>query len=326
MPNYFSGTNCRASGNGQIPGAVYSAYLKLNGELVASYEHIWSEPFVNTANLKVMFDSSHFPDGTTVTVRLEINGYDSGPYIKTGAAVVRNRAMFYEDPDPAASPDGSLVMHNLFNNSGYSRLLQNGGSWSESAYFSSLDGSNFAVLCGHGTASSHETGTSDSITPSEYESVRMSQVGIPVPPTNYLPPFNYGAPPVNLLYLIACKFGMTSDFTKCLWPHVMAWGGPFQENQSALAYKPSLVVQQLSLHAELVGPLLRQGQTTLVAVEQFDAYLDLYPGVLRCWDHVTGAKRDMQEGDLVVYGDTKTRVKSVYTGTNVEPLGWFRPL
>lgn len=203
MPNYFSGTNCRASGSGQISGAIESAYLKLNGEMVASYVHPWSEPFVNSVALKAMFDSSHFPDGTTVTFRLEINGYSSGPFVKTGSALVKNRAMFYEDPDPHATPDPSVVLDGLFSGTGYSRVLQNGGAWTKSAYFASMDGSNFVAFCGHGTPATHSTGDAGpSITSSDYENARQAQVGNPVPPA---PPFNDGAPPVNVLYLLACQ-------------------------------------------------------------------------------------------------------------------------
>lgn len=38
MPNYWSGTNCRASGFAQIGGPIYSAELFLNGELVNEWD------------------------------------------------------------------------------------------------------------------------------------------------------------------------------------------------------------------------------------------------------------------------------------------------
>lgn len=325
MPNYFSGTNCRASGSGQIQGAIESAYLKVNSQVVASYQHIPGEPYHSSIGLKAMFDSSHFNNGATATVRLEINGYITGQHTKTGSAVVQNQAMFFEDPDPPISPDPSVVFNGLFSGSGYHTVLQNVGGWTKPYYFQIMADSNFVVFCGHGTAASHYTG----IAPADYLTARQSTIGPPVPP---YPPFTAGSSPINILYLLSCNGGDTTAFESALWPHYMGWGGPLSENQAVIAYTVYIPVGELHKHADIVGGHLRDGYTVQSTKMHFELYLSLHPDELEAWDTYNfedpdlTPPRPMKNGDLITFGDGKTRVKSVYTGSNVNPVGWYQQL
>lgn len=76
MPNYFSATNCRASGEvlfwGNVPGTSTARYLLraelwVGGELAREWDR---DPGDNNIQnlLAVMFDSTHFEHGTWVEV------------------------------------------------------------------------------------------------------------------------------------------------------------------------------------------------------------------------------------------------------------------
>lgn len=169
-----------------------------------------------------------------------------------------------------------------------------------------------------------------SFTTGEYEGARLA-VGTPVPP---LPPFIAGAPPVNVLYLLACNCGDTPDFKKSLWPYYMGWGGPHLENQAVLAYSVLTVLTEFSIHASIVGYALCGGRTVFKTHQYFEKWLRDNPDVLHSWDDYyhenPTAPRRMKAGDFVAIYDPSeggcARVVSVYTGTNVNPIGWFQQL
>ena len=55
MPNYFSGTNCRASGTGvAYHGFILSAELSVNNAIVANYAYLPGEPIPMSVHLAAM--------------------------------------------------------------------------------------------------------------------------------------------------------------------------------------------------------------------------------------------------------------------------------
>lgn len=80
MPNYFSATNCRASGEvlvwGNVPGTstarhLVRAELWVGGELVREWDRNPGDNNIQNLSLAVMFDSTHFEHGTWVEVRFK---------------------------------------------------------------------------------------------------------------------------------------------------------------------------------------------------------------------------------------------------------------
>lgn len=330
MPNYWSGTNCRASGWAQVGGPIYSAELFLNGELVNEWDigNPIEEEAPWTMILEAMFDSSHFANGTPVEVTFRVLTYMGW---QEGSSeldpIVKNKLMMFEHPDSGIDPDAAPLVASLMSGKNYFLHLVNGGAWSEGDYFASLDGSNAVLYAGHGSPASHQAGTlTDSMTPAEYETARISHKG------SGIPPFNTGAPPVNFCHLLACNCGDTNAFATVCYPYYMAWGGPWMENQALMAYKVYIPEKQLSEHAALIWNKLAEGQTARHTRDWFDEiWLEENPGEFRVWDEHPGPLRDMAPGDLALYcnygGDQGAmRLKSVYTGTQVAPIGWYRPL
>lgn len=139
MPNYFSGTNCRASGYAQLGEPILFAYLRLNDELVASYEYHPNDPEpLYAITLEVMFDSSHWMDGTEVVVKFGVYGAATGWQVATGTSVVKNKAMLWEHPDPNINTDPVLIAESLLSNKNYTLNVQNGGSWSREDYLAMM--------------------------------------------------------------------------------------------------------------------------------------------------------------------------------------------
>lgn len=99
MPLYFSGTNCRASGavhdNGEGVNLT-SMKLWINGTLVKQ----WPNPGggggpMSPRELAVMFDSTHFADGTQIEVKFEAWLLTGQHLVATGTSYVMNRSKLY---------------------------------------------------------------------------------------------------------------------------------------------------------------------------------------------------------------------------------------
>ena len=328
MPSYWSGTNCRASGWAQVGGPIYSAELFLNGELVN--EWVCGDPVEEeppwTLLLEAMFDSSHFANGTPVEVTFRVltyMGWQEGS--SDPDPVVQNKLMMFEDPAPP-TPDPVPTVQALMTGKNYALIAEDGSSWTKTDYFAAMNGSNAVMFAGHGNPSVHSVPVGSGIHWAEYEAYRISHIG------SGIPPFNAGAIPVNFCHIIACNCGDTNNFIRACYPYYMAWGGPWMENQALMAYKVYIPEKQLSEHAALIWNKLAEGQTARHTRDWFDEiWLEENPGEFRVWDEHPGPLRDMAPGDLALYcnygGDQGAmRLKSVYTGTQVAPIGWYRPL
>lgn len=257
MPNYWSGTNCRASGWAQIGGPIYAAELFLNGELVN--EWVIGNPIEEEAPwnffLEVMFDSSHFSNGTPVEVKFRVltySGWQEGS--SDPDPIVNNKLMMFEDPAPP-TPDPVPTVQALMSGKNYLLYGEDGPSWGETDYFAIMSGSNAVFYAGHGNPYEHSAPTGSTLTWPEYEAYRTSHIG------SGIPPFNTGAPPVNFCHLVACNCGDTNDFIRVCHPYYMAWGGPWMENQALLAYTCYTSQSHRALNAELIWEKLALGYT-----------------------------------------------------------------
>ncbi len=325
MPNYFSGTNCRASGSAQIGEPILHAELRLNGELVAEYHYGWEpeEPFVMSTTLAVMFDSSHWPSVSELEVRFWVYGlYTQQWYSASRSRMLWNQAMVYEHPDTGISPDPSLLVLDQMSGKNYWLSVQNGGQWTPEQYFANMNGVNVAFCATHGAPSIHNAGDDTGIGGNDYHSTRIDQIG------QGLPPFNTGAPSINFFHLMACNCGVDDTFMKSLFPYEMGWGGLLLENQAMFAYKVYILLNEYASLAEVVWPRMVSGWTAKKTQEWFNYMLD--QGILSYWAmDIGGAPRQMVPGDLVLFHGPDMgacRIKSVYTGTNTPPMGWYRQI
>ncbi len=330
MPNYWSGTNCRASGGAQIGEPIWAAHLFLNGELV--YEWIAPDPetYPLSIALKVMFDSSHFANGIPVEVTFIVWGVFTGMHVgqSNPDPIVKNKLMMFEHDDPDITPDAAPLVSDLMTGRNYGLFLRTLGPWTDDNYWGALnagtDGNtNAAFYAGHGGPGNHDACVPPHMLPENYETHRISDIGTGLPPFN-----STGRPPVFFLHLVACECGKTSDFKTALWPYYMGWGGPYLEDQALLGYKECVKLAEERGLAEKIWEYLAVGHTAFNAVETFKQFLAANPGVFHSSDiHGT---RNMVAADVKLYGDGAMRLKTVYTGNYAPPTSpttpWYSSL
>jgi hypothetical protein len=335
MPNYWSGTNCRASASvdmftseGTPIEPIVQAELLLNGEQV--YWWFAANPFAApwSKAVKVMFDSSHFANNVPVEVTYRVWGLYTGTMYEHESAVdpiVKNKVMMFEHDDTGFTPDAVPIVESRMSGKNYSLFSQYGGTWSDTFYFATMNGSNAVFYAGHGNENFHTATDFTSMWWHEYETERGVHIG------SGIPPFNTGAPPVNFCHIVACNCGDTNNFIRACHPYYMAWGGPWMEDQALMAYTVYIRTGDVSIHADKIWSNLAQGWTAGYTQGWFDTiWLDENPGVLRVWDVYPGTPRDMAPGDLALYCGPDAgamRLKTVYTGNNELPdsptTPWF---
>lgn len=328
LPNYFSGTNCRVSGSAQIGDPITYACLKLNGEIVDEFycDPYGEEVMPMSIALGTVFDSSHWPNGTAVSITMDVVGFYNGLQTKTvGPVYVRNKLIMFEHPDLHTASNGNGTVSTKMTGKNYS-MYSNGGSWTPSTYFSEMNGANAVFTSTHGSPSSHWAGNSVSISPADYESNRMAHIG------SGIPPYNSGAPSVNFMHLYACNCGDTNDFIRVCYPYYMQWGGVWMENQAMMAYTCYVPTSEADDNANLIWGDLAAGYTARSAQIMFESDIINTPGLLHAWTTYSAGPpptpwRDMVPGDLALFYDPTEggcmRVKTVYTFNNVAPVGWF---
>ncbi len=324
MPNYWSGTNCRASGWAQVGEPIFAAELSLNGEIVNSWECDPEDVPPMVFSLKAMFDSSHFANGTTVEVTFSVFTFPTGWWeiSSNPDPVVKNKLMIFEHPDPEIAPNPSYTVNVQMSGKNYAIFLQNGGNWFEADYWNALNGSSAVFYGGHGTTNDHWDSLDFGMDAGEYETKRTIQIG------SGLPPFNStGAPPVFFCHIVACGCGNTNNFKTVLYPYYMGWGGPYLEDQALLAHRYSVYLAEYYGIASRIWMPMSTGATAYRAVAEFSQYITDNPDEYHTEQN--NQLRSMVPSDLnLVCGpDNGTmRIKSVYTGTNVASIGWYRPL
>ncbi|MGE0002459.1 MAG: hypothetical protein AB7F50_00750 [Fimbriimonadaceae bacterium] len=156
-PHYFSGTNARAGGQGYTGGLVNgqqvyaaTAVLKLNGEAVRTYQHIPGEPQTSAIHLAVMFDSSHFSHGSTVTVEFVFLDSTGTWRQDDMQAPVKNRLISYGHHEPLHQPRPAAMPVSYFGGLNYSTMLRDGGGWTGLDMLLDLDGASTVHYSAHG--------------------------------------------------------------------------------------------------------------------------------------------------------------------------------
>jgi hypothetical protein len=206
----------------------------------------------------------------------------------------------------------------------YSGSSTTGATWSNHDYLSGLQNKNVYFVASHGNPSLHLAGNADPVWSGEggqtfsYENYRLSHIGSGLPPYN-----STGQPALNFLHIYACNCGDTNNFVRGLIPYANAYG-EWLEDQAVLDYNVYVQIGDADDHAEVVFQTLDDEFTLLAA----RANLATTSG-LNVWDVIgppLPSSRDMELNDIAIYGDPTMRLRSVYTGTNVAPTGWFRLL
>lgn len=291
------------------------------------------EPIPMSVGLGVMFDSTHFGNGSTVVVKAEYWDNHGSYYQNEGATVVKNSALLAAFPESdmlAARWEADLRLVSPF--FGKQLLV---GEWDPIEFCESLAGHSivFAPTHGHnGTIGSlfaakmWPTSYTTSVRPfgndtyilghptwiqsAGLESRRVAQMGSGLPPYN-----STHQPPIWIAYALSCQTGLEQNFIRFCLPYNNAYG-TWLENQAWIGYNCDLYVKEYPTIAAQSFSVLADGGTVGYMVQKI---VDINPPVQ---DATTD--KPLETDDISIYGDEDSRLLTVYTGTAVSPVGWFR--
>lgn len=222
MPNYFSGTLNYATGivvcsaldaQGNQDWFTH-AELRVGGEVVDQYDwpigegaKPWNVP------LGCTLDSTHFPPGTLVEVKILGDTHSAIHFEATGAAIVKNRIVGFNRTDFVGQPpgpisiyaDGAGTVRSQMNNTNYDlNCPSRNPGWSPATLLNVATSSGELENCGvlylntHGTSASNpwpnqyyydsfasDIGASNGSDPLFYQFAIVPGLGWNIPPYNY---------------------------------------------------------------------------------------------------------------------------------------------
>ena len=181
----------------------------------------------------VMFDSSHFPSGSQVEVRLHVV-VDGNLVSHSYSAPVVNGFSAWGHPDLGA---GAFVAELNLQQMSYSGVgIWASAGWNNLSALNGMDSNNVHYIASHGGPNHHIAGDGSearaTLSMPHYLSYRQSQIGYGVPPYN-----STSSPSMNLVYIYSCRCGLDNSFISTLFPYGNSYGGISCEDQAVLTYR-----------------------------------------------------------------------------------------
>lgn len=341
MPYYFSGTACRATATivpFQVPASGYEyvrrARLYVNNVLVDSYDQVPGEPIPMSVSMAAMFDSTYFQHGTLCTVKAEYWDNLETYYHAESQSLIRNSALMAAYPEPEHYSARFFAEQCFAWPSFYPALM--GGAWDPQQFVDAMNERSIIFVSTHGYYETFFAGKEwvGDITYTTYvkpsgpntyilgypawlqstsvEPNRIAQMG------GGLPPYNTTQnPPITFAFIISCVTGATNAFSTFLHPYQNAYGG-WCEDQAWTGFACELYLKEYEGISRVVFSRLSGGHTIAKAREKLIASDPPFTNA--------SSDKPLVEDDMPIYGDTHTRVRSVYTGDDTAPIGWFRSL
>ncbi len=356
VPPYFSSTNCRVFGTKTANKTPIRMRLTLQGgsvpETTVAYWEASQGPDIAEATIRrdrrqprpmilnvpasvaAMFDSTHFLDGGTVTVRFYAS-YSNGTSdaAAPGSAPVKNVTEIYSHPAFNVSGGDGCETVQLYVHNWAATRHEHGWPWTPAAYFTDMAGVSLVYIASHGAPDLHEAGNGVVIWPEDdygstpvtpgYLQRRQFEVGSGLPPYN-----STHNPAIALLHMESCNTGDTNNFIRACWPYNNYYD-QYLEDQAVLAPTVYVPIEQTQQRCNCLWGYLSYGYT----VDDARSYLVAVSGAynLIVWDYSPegnppGTPRTMNWSDYAIYGDLFMRVETVYTGTGTAPSTWYRQL
>jgi hypothetical protein len=366
-PNYFSGTNSRVqmSATAGAHEVIREITLYINGEPTDSKQINMDYPaFGLPANLgtTVMFDSSHFPNGSTVTCKLKATvdlliwdpfeigwmpiGQQTYDSVTQGIVITKtakNKQVTFSHQDMGVVWGGSAT--GLYASSNYN-TLDLYGSWTYDTFVSLMAGSNVVYVHAHAKAPF----------PSAFEdTVEPSTDAIPIEPFNIQVwrdqhngsgyPFNNSTlnPPVNLALLLSCNVARNAtgsgppnnQYSTFLRPYFNNYGG-WCENQAYAGCSEYVRIDEDGIFIVWWNAFLTLGYCV---EETRAALIDLATSGEDFLEHMFTLNEGgaiwqytpISEERLPIFGDHDASVKGVYQGPKAfvyagPVLAWWKRL
>jgi hypothetical protein len=332
MPFYLSGTKARASGWVRTSrGHLTEAKLSIQGQLVASWSYDGGPNVVFENSQAVMFDSSHFPAGSDVEVRVWGRNSWGDTVEASDAARVKNRIVGFNKRHWAFYPPGGNGVAALLNEmagSNYQSYTSTFG-WDKAQVRQNLHNPGIWYVHSHGeTGLWHQTDVESTDEPEAF------WVNNPEP-WSYahgrdmwngegLPPFNSTEHPYVAFALCDwCESGIRQDIQVLLYPYLDAYSTQITD-QALIAWPGCIFVNDAYNRIWWLIRPMRQGKTVDQAVQILlqGNRLENHPVRIHSWFNLVDTT-----DEILVIGDKYTRVKGVYTGNNMTSAqSWYRKL
>lgn len=349
MPYYFSGTDCRASGEAVCPGLVegeanwmVEAWLSLNGQDLKYWQKPPSEPGSTSKGLSLFFDSTRFPPGTSIEVRFKANDSHGNFYEDAGSATVKNAvvALNLYAFNGIEGGLGAWMVEDRLTGLNYSQFIDLGPTWEKESVAFHQQHNNVYYVNSHGAQGiKHETnGIADyggqevaevvySFAASDsYDIFKGDTMGTGFPPFN-----STENAPTFFAHLDFCtameNVPRASDFGILLYPYFNAYGDPPARNQAVFGYNGYTLIHESENSAWHIFDRMRSGATAHRARgEMIMAQLQNDPRSVQIGPTANGPFARVDEiSDCPILGDFHTRIKFVYTGNSLLPSTlWYR--
>jgi hypothetical protein len=353
-PMYFSSTHCRANMKATIGPMerIAGAELYLNGIKVDSIGvdvGIWeANPFqivgpgLAKAELAAMFDSSHFPNGSTVEmsmkcilVPLNPDGTFGAPFTQTSQS--RGVTFFAPAKNSAISHDwattgGVSAAMNCFTATGYAKTSISGSGWSDASYLAELEGRTVTVVGSHGSCPMPEltrfgTPIGTGVTCFDVESTRVSQMG-----SGYIAQNSTMQPPIYFTFHSACHTATNNNFIRGHYPYINSYNGASCEDGAFTGFAGLFLGTSLwqgKTYSEIItGEFLKRLSEGWTVGKIRDWMIEQAQGhVMPYWKAMDG-DAEISILNFKAWGDQFTRLKGAYVpGAESESIGpWFYSL
>lgn len=334
-PLYFSGTNCRVHFHVEVVAPTHGI---TNVKLIIGGMTTINEDFpvgggphpVYRASVDraVMFDSTEFESGSTITVRVEATDTDDETSVEEIEVSVNNGCTLYglNSFESQSGGAGSNIWAGIVPGLGYNLIAhENGSGWSANDLLADFGPATVFYVGTHGTSSYILDSYLDPIyavddpphqSDPNFFSTRKDWVGLLAYGP---PPFNSSAKPmINLAYFDCCLTGADTLFEEgTLWMYLNYYS--YLEDQAEFGYKIEIpaagIIEDL---AQTFLDSMADGDTCEEARQLVEESI-----VANGWE--TLFTPDYSEGDLVAFGDPFTRIKGVYTQSTTKATnGWWR--
>jgi hypothetical protein len=270
-----------------------------------------------------MFDSTHWGAAqTNCVVRLEVTEFGD-PTVRSSEITVpiKNLAKQYDVSDEKLNPASAPVVASWTGAMGYATHTHSKDGWTRSQFLSEMQGASVEYFGGHGNVSpwfNDDSPAGLTIYPSDIESYRSGQVG------SGLPPFNStGQPPIAFAFLHTCCVATNNGFNVFNLPYSNHYGG-WMEDQAITGFNGSVRLTQFADLAAMYYQQLYLGSR----LEQARAHIVLHGDFHSAPPSGGPPWFALQEADMPIWGDPKTKLHGVYVTPGgpplPNPLAWFR--
>jgi|GEM_PF-3212653 len=351
MPYYFSGTNSVAKGwVWTDDGILTDLWFYLDGILMKEWHYDGGNIVVFEGGLKVTFDSSHFPNGTSLQVKIKGRNSSGAVAEATGYAPVNNRVVGFNHPEfwhPGKVGTNELVAQMNWLN--YNFYIQT-NNWGPAEITYGLASASIYYVNSHGSQNTHYTAFSNQENEESYifadilsdttlnlnhnyEYYRSALNGSGTPPNN-----SSAVPPIHFAQLDFCESGGSwyspppgsNLFSTLLIPCMdFYWPGQWCPNQAVLTWKAYTDAWTTENDVWWIFSEMKLGKTAKQARDKMIQYSSASMKQIRISPTGDPGSFVYLTPDMTsrvpVWGDHNTRIKGAYTNSVLLPstFWWY---